>query len=90
KMKEMETGLEIPAGDAVQLQPGGYHVMFMNITDTPTEGSTIPVTLTFERAGDVTLDLPVAAIGAPSLGAAGADGGGHGHGAMSTDAAASE
>ena len=65
RMAPIEGGLEIAPGATVELKPGGYHVMFMEMTDTPRRGDTVPVTLTFQRAGDVTVQMPVAAIGAP-------------------------
>lgn len=71
RMRELEDGLAIPAGETVELKPGGYHVMFMDLAQPLVEGETVEVTLTFENAGDVTLPL---AIGAPN-----ADGNGHGH-----------
>ena len=44
--------LALPAGKAVELKPGGYHVMLMDLTRTLKEGDTVPVTLTFEdKAG---------------------------------------
>jgi copper(I)-binding protein len=54
-MKEVEM-IDLPAGEAVQLKPGGYHVMLMKLKAPITEGMTIPVTLTFEKAGEVTVD----------------------------------
>ncbi len=45
--------IDIPAGETVKLAPGGYHVMFMGLSDPLTEGDTIPATLTFENAGEV-------------------------------------
>lgn len=51
--------LEIPAGETVVLEPGRYHVMFMGLTQTLPEGAMLPVTLTFEKAGDVTVDFMV-------------------------------
>ncbi|MEM6666754.1 MAG: copper chaperone PCu(A)C [Pseudomonadota bacterium] len=67
KMRELADGLVIPAGEAVQLKPGGYHLMFMGLTQGLKEGSEITVTLTFERAGAVDIVLPVAPIGATQM-----------------------
>ena len=39
--------LVLPAGKAIDLKPGGYHVMLMDLTQPLREGETIPVTLTF-------------------------------------------
>ena len=89
RMRELTEGLEIAPGKSVTLEPGGYHMMFLDITEPPMEGSFVPVTLVFERAGEVTLDLPVAAIGARSVGVGDAvHGTRHGamkHGAMKHD-----
>ena len=63
RMSELEDGLPIPAGETVTLAPGGFHLMFMQLNTPLVEGETVSVTLTFEAAGDVTLDLP---IGAPN------------------------
>ena len=68
RMAPIEGGLEIAPGATVELKPGGYHVMFMAMTESPTEGDTVPVTLVFERAGEVTVRMPVAAIGAKTMG----------------------
>jgi len=57
KMRQLRDGLLIPAGETVVLEPGGYHMMFMGLTGPIAEGDAVPVTLTFERAGTITLDL---------------------------------
>lgn len=59
KMRQLADGLDIPAGEAVTLAPGGFHLMFMGLTQAFVEGATVPVTLVFERAGPVALELPV-------------------------------
>lgn len=59
KMRELPEGLVIPAGETVHLMPGGYHVMFMDLTGPLAEGETIKVRLNFEVAGEVDLDMPV-------------------------------
>lgn len=63
QMRALADGLPIPAGETVVLAPGGYHLMFMQLNTPFVEGETVTVTLTFENAGEVTLDLP---IGAPN------------------------
>lgn len=67
KMGEVEGGLVIPAGETVTLAPGGYHLMFMQIIEPFVEGEMVPVTLTFEQAGDVDIMLPVAPIGSTEM-----------------------
>ncbi|RPH43060.1 MAG: copper chaperone PCu(A)C [Burkholderiales bacterium] len=43
-------GLDLPAGRAVKLEPGGYHVMLMSLKQTLNAGDTVPLTLIFEAA----------------------------------------
>lgn len=59
RMVEVEDGIVIPAGGSAELRRGGDHVMFMGLTRPFTEGETIPVVLTFEKAGDVAVEIPV-------------------------------
>lgn len=58
-MSPLADGLEIPAGGTVTLEPGGYHVMFIGLTKDLTMGMTYELTLTFEKAGELTLTVPV-------------------------------
>ncbi|MGB0671997.1 MAG: copper chaperone PCu(A)C, partial [Rhodospirillales bacterium] len=46
-----------------ELKPGGLHIMFIGLKEPLTAGSHFPVTLTFEKAGALTLDMPVAMPG---------------------------
>ena len=70
--------IDLPAGKAVALKPGGYHLMLMNLKSQVKEGQTVPLTLTFEgtdgKRETVQVQAPVRALTA----AAGAHGG---HGA---------
>lgn len=59
KMVHVEEGFAIPAGETHMLQRGGDHVMFMGLTQDMVQGETVEVTLTFEKAGDVTVQIPV-------------------------------
>ena len=59
QMIHVEDGFVIPAGGQHELARGGDHVMFMGLTAPLEQGDTISVTLTFEQAGEVTLDIPV-------------------------------
>jgi len=58
-MRPLEDGLEIPAGGSVTLEPGGLHLMFMQVETPFAEGAEVPVTLEFEKAGRVEVVLPV-------------------------------
>jgi copper(I)-binding protein len=48
--------LELPAGEEVALEPGGYHIMLMDLVQPIEEGDTVPVTLTFEKAGEIEVE----------------------------------
>ena len=64
KMRQLKDGLEIPAGETVALEPGGFHLMFMGLSGAIKEGDVVPVTLTFEKAGTVSVDLVAGATAA--------------------------
>ncbi|MDP4033596.1 MAG: copper chaperone PCu(A)C [Pseudorhodobacter sp.] len=51
--------VEIPAGDAVVLEPGGIHVMLMGLTRSLAVGDMLPATLIFEHAGPVAIEFMV-------------------------------
>jgi len=70
KMRPVEGGLEIKPGETVTLQPGGYHIMFVNLKHGLEQGQSVKATLKFEHAGTVDVEYPIAAIGAPAPGAA--------------------
>jgi hypothetical protein len=64
-MSELTDGLVIPAGQTVELRPGGIHIMLMNLQSSLIEGSTVAVTLTFDTGDTVTVDAAIQ-IDAPS------------------------
>lgn len=63
KMRAVEGGLALPAGKAVELKPGGYHLMLMDLKAALPKDSTVPVTLVLKDAkgaeSRVELKLPV-------------------------------
>lgn len=61
KMRNLPEGLPLPAGETVELKPGSYHLMFMEVEEPFEEGGMVPVVLTFEKAGEVELVLPIMA-----------------------------
>ncbi len=63
RMVHLDT-LDLPAGKSVVLAPGGTHLMLMGLKERLIEGARVPVTLQFERAGEVTITVPVLGIGA--------------------------
>lgn len=54
----------VPAGQTVELAPGGFHAMLMGLTQALKKGETYPLTLTFAKAGEVTVTVEVLAMGA--------------------------
>lgn len=81
RMREVD-GIEVPAGQAVALQPGGLHLMLMDLKSPLKAGDRFPLTLKFEKAGEVPVQVEVraAAPGAASGGKAEAEGhGSHKH-----------
>jgi periplasmic copper chaperone A len=61
RMRQIPQGLEIPAGGMVELKPGSFHLMFMDVKTPFKEGDTLKVELKFEKAGQVDIELPVTA-----------------------------
>lgn len=56
-------GLEVPAGGTAALAPGGYHVMFMQLHAPLKRGEHFPLTLVFEKAGEVTVQVEITGVG---------------------------
>lgn len=60
-------GVAIPAGGKVEFKPGGLHLMLFGLKKPLKIGETVPVTLTFQKAGKVRVELTVrAGAGAPA------------------------
>ncbi len=51
--------LAVPSGETLTLEPGGLHVMCMQVTSPLVEGETVELTLTFEQAGELVVEMPV-------------------------------
>jgi hypothetical protein len=64
RMRPLAAGIAIPPGGAAWLRPGGLHLMLIGPAGPFAQGESVPVILRFERAGEVTVDLEVAAAGA--------------------------
>ena len=52
-------GVEVPPNSTVAFERGGLHIMFMGVAEPPAVGDTVSLTLTFENAGEMTIDVPV-------------------------------
>lgn len=62
-MHPVQGGIEIPAGGEVSLKPGSFHIMFMELKHQIKQGESFTGTLTFEKAGTVTVKYSVDAVG---------------------------
>jgi len=64
KMRPVEGGLEIKPGETVELKPGSFHIMLMDLKGPVEKGQKVKGTLQFEKAGKVDIEYTVEAIGA--------------------------
>lgn len=78
RMRELADGLEIKPGQSVELKPGSYHVMFMELEKHAKSGDTVKGTLVFKKAGTIEVGYKIAPIGAATPDGKAA-GGGHGN-----------
>jgi periplasmic copper chaperone A len=62
KMREV-AGYDVPARGSFELKPGGAHLMFMAIKRPFKEGEKLPVTLKFEKAGEIRAEFHVGRLG---------------------------
>jgi hypothetical protein len=73
KMRAVK-GLDLPAGKTVELKPGGYHVMLMDLKQQMKEGDTVPVTLVVEgkdkKRSTIEVKAPVKPLATASKAAA--------------------
>lgn len=63
-MYELRDGLPLPAGETVELKPGGNHIMLLAVTEPLKAGDSVPLTLTFASAAPVEI---TATVGQPAL-----------------------
>lgn len=59
QMMEVPEGFPVPASDVHELARGGDHIMLMGLKQDLKDGDTFSLTLTFEHAGDVVIEVPV-------------------------------
>jgi len=62
RMRPLPNGLPIPAGGKLELKPGSHHIMLIGLKKPLKLGTMVPLTLRFEKAGTVTVQLKVEAI----------------------------
>lgn len=84
KMQPKEGGFPVPANGEVTLRPGAYHIMMLDLKEPVTEGQNISITLTFEKAGEVTITAPAKPHTGMMEGAGQGMGQGQGMGGMAT------
>jgi copper(I)-binding protein len=63
RMRKVDA-IAIPMHGTVELKPGGDHLMFIGLNAPLKEGTQVPVTLVFEKAGKIKIEVPVQAAGA--------------------------
>ena len=64
RMRPVEGGIALPAGQPVALAPGGLHIMLMDLKAPLQAGQSFPLTLRFEHAPAQTVTVTVEPIGA--------------------------
>ena len=66
RMRPIES-VDVPAGGAAELKPGGHHIMMFDLAKPLKEGDEFPLTLTFEKAGAVEIIVKVEALGSSGM-----------------------
>lgn len=61
KMRQVKQ-ISIPAGSQRELQPGGYHIMFLGLKQPLKEDERVPLRLYFDNGEEITLDTPIKKI----------------------------
>lgn len=59
QMNPLHDGLKIPAGEEVSMEPRGTHIMLVGLTESLIAGEEYELTLMFEKAGEVTVTVPI-------------------------------
>ena len=66
-MKMQPAGVvELPPGGQLEMQPGGLHVMLTGLAAPLKQGETIEMTLSFEKAGELKVSVPIGRVAATS------------------------
>lgn len=67
RMRALSSGLKLPAGQPVELKPGGFHVMLMDLKQALKDGDTVPVTFVIQgpdgKREPLEIQAPVRALG---------------------------
>ena len=65
QMREMSSGIAVPAGSTIELKPGGTHVMITGLPAPLRRGETLKLGLRFEKSGEKPIDVRVAPATGP-------------------------
>jgi len=68
QMRHVEAGFPLPADGSIEMKRGGHHVMFMGIKTPFEQDDMITLTLVFEKAGEVVVQVPVDLTRKPGMG----------------------
>jgi copper(I)-binding protein len=63
KMRPLADGLRIPADSTLTLKPRGYHLLFLGLKVPLAKGASLPVTLVFDKAGSLEIELTIRETG---------------------------
>jgi hypothetical protein len=66
RMRPLKDGLEIKPGQTIELKPGSFHIMFVDIKQPIKEGERVKSTLVFEKAGTIEVEYAAVGVGATS------------------------
>lgn len=58
-MRQIEGGIKLAQGETIVMKRGGDHVMMMGLNGALKNGNMVQITLTFEKAGEIVVDVPV-------------------------------
>jgi copper(I)-binding protein len=53
------SAFDVPAGGKLEMKPGSYHIMLLGVKQALKPGDMVPVTLTFQKAGEISVEAPV-------------------------------
>jgi len=59
KMRPLADGIKVPPNSEIKLKPRGMHIMLLGLKQKLEEGQSFPMTLTFEKQGDVGIEVEV-------------------------------
>ena len=65
RMRDMSSGLAVPAGATIELKPGATHVMIVGLGTPLKAGETVKLNLRFEKSGDKPIDVAVSPATGP-------------------------